>query len=216
MPDSLEPNPAGEAITRESIRIILSRLGDFEAPEEELRVAVRVAHTTGDVAFGTSILFSPEATAAGVAALRRGAKVIVDVGMVAAGLRAKRLERLGGGIVCLLDEAETLEAARLGKTTRSAAAMRRAMPMLDGAIVAIGNAPTALFELLAMLREGKAKPALVVGVPVGFVGALESKQELWALAPGIPRITNLSERGGSPVAAAIVNALIALAEGGDW
>ncbi len=216
MPDSLIPNRAGEAITLRSKEIILSRLGAFSGSPEELEVVVRVAHTVGDIEFGKSILFSKGAVAAGVAALRAGGSVVADVGMVMAGLRAKRLERLGGRSICLLDDPGTIENAQRDDTTRSAAAMRRALPLLGGSIVAVGNAPTALFELLALLRAGKARPALVVGTPVGFVGALESKEELWALADEVPRITNLSERGGSPVAAAIVNALIALAEGASW
>jgi precorrin-8X/cobalt-precorrin-8 methylmutase len=216
MPDSLIPNEAGDAITRRSTEIILSRLGDFKCSEDELPLVVRVAHTTGDVEFGTSILFSPGAIAAGIAALKSGRDVVVDVGMVAAGLRGKRIERMGGRVVCLLDDPETFVIAKRENITRSAAAMRLALPRLDGSIIAIGNAPTALFELIALLREGKARPALVIGTPVGFVGALESKQELWGFDAGPPRITNLSERGGSPVAVAVVNALVALAEGKPW
>lgn len=216
MPDSLVPNEAGNDITRRSVDIIMSRLGDFGKGSPELPVVVRVAHTAGDVEFGKTILFSPGAIEAGVDALRRGAEVVADVGMVSAGLRGKRIERLGGRVSCFLDAPETFELAKREGITRSAAAMRVALPRLDGAIVAIGNAPTALFELLALIREGRARPALVVGTPVGFVGALESKQELWALDGGPPRITNLSERGGSPVAVAIVNALVALAEGEPW
>jgi len=216
VPDSLIPNQAGEAITLRSKEIILSRLGAFSGSPDELQVVLRVAHAVGDIEFGKSILFSPGSVAAGVAALLAGGRVVADVGMVMAGLRAKRLERLGGRALCLLDDPETIEIARRDATTRSATAMRRALPFLDGSIVAIGNAPTALFELLALLRAGKARPALIVGTPVGFVGALESKEELWALEGEVPRVTNLSERGGSPVAAAIVNALIALAEGASW
>jgi precorrin-8X/cobalt-precorrin-8 methylmutase len=216
VPDSLIPNEAGEAITRKSKEIILQRLGDFRCPQDELAIVLRVAHTTGDVEFGKSILFSPGAAAVGAAALRAGCDIVADVGMVMAGLREKRLSRLGCRAFCLLDDPETAEMARREVITRSAAAIRRALPRLDGAIVAIGNAPTALFELLSLIRSGQASPALVIGTPVGFVGALESKEELWALEGDQPRITNLSERGGSPVAAAIANALIALAEGTDW
>ncbi len=215
MPDTLEPNAAGEAIARRSREIVLSRLGDFRPPEGELEIAIRVAHTTGDVEFGKTILFSPGAVDAGLAALRAGRPVVVDVGMVMAGIRVKRLSRLGSQAHCLLDEEETIELARSAGLTRSAAAIRRAAPLLEGAVVAIGNAPTALFELLALMRAGL-KPALVVGLPVGFVGALESKEALWAFPGPVPRITNLSERGGSPVAAAVVNGLVALAEGAAW
>lgn len=204
---------AGDEITRESFRIIRSRLGSFRAPEGELELIIRVAHTTGDVDFGKTILFSTEAVESGIRALRNGKPVVCDVGMVAAGLRRSQLAALGSQCACLLDEAETTELAAAEGLTRSAAAFRRAgrRGLLDGAVVAVGNAPTALFELLALAEAGIARPALVVGVPVGFVGALESKEAL--RRSSLTHITNLGERGGSPIAAALVNGLLALALG---
>lgn len=200
---------AGDAITVESFRIIRERLGTFSAPEEELELIVRVAHTTGDVEFGKTIRFSDGAIREGIAALRKGMPVIADVGMVKTGIRSAPLKALGGECLCLLDDDETAELAAREGITRSAAAFRRAGRLLDGAVVAVGNAPTALFELMRLVREGVAVPALVVGVPVGFVGALESKVEL--SRTGLRHITNLGERGGSPIAAALVNGLAALA-----
>ncbi len=202
---------AGDDITRRSFEIIRGRLGSFSAPPDILSIIVRVAHTTGDVAFATTFLFSAGSAEAGIAALKEGRPVITDVGMVRTGVRARTLGALGSRCLCLLDDPETTAmAAELGMT-RSAAGMRRAADagLLDGAVAAIGNAPTALFELMDLARAGKAMPALVVGVPVGFVGALESKEAL--AASGLTHVTNLSERGGSPIAAAIVNGLADLA-----
>lgn len=206
---------AGDDITRRSYAIIRSRLAqmpeggglarDFEP------LAVRIAHTTGDVAFCTTFDYSVGAVQAGVEAIRAGRPIIADVGMVKQGVRVRHLPEPRSPVLCLLDEPETAALAADERITRSAAAIRRCAPYLDGAVVAIGNAPTALFELLAMAGRGLVQPALIIGVPVGFVGALESKLELYG--SGLPFITNRSERGGSPIAAAIVNGLIALASG---
>ena len=204
---------AGDEITRKSFAIIRARLGAFDAPADIMELVVRVAHTTGDVAFATTFVFSPLAVEAGIEALAAGRPVVTDVGMVRTGIRARELAKIGSACHCLLDEEATLALAAGEGLTRSAAAIRRAAAQgtLDGAIVAIGNAPTALFELMDLFAAGAAKPALVIGVPVGFVGALESKTALAGTA--IRHITNLSERGGSPIAAALVNGLVALALG---
>jgi len=198
---------AGDAITTESFRIIRGRLGSFTAPPEQMELIIRVAHTTGDVEFAKTILFSLGSIQAGIAALRSGKPVIVDVGMVKAGVRGRELDPFGSGCLCLLDEEETIALAAREGITRSAAAFRRAgeAGLLDGSLVAVGNAPTALFELMSLVEAGKASPALVIGIPVGFVGALESKEALAKSA--LRHITNLSERGGSPIAAALVNGL---------
>lgn len=209
MPDGVPRNSAGDEITRRSFAIIRERMGPTGMPCEEEQIVIRVAHATGDIDFARTIVFSPGAVRVGVAALRAARPIVVDVEMVRTGIRTQFLESLGVRCVCLLDEPATAELAARESITRSAAALRRAADSLDGSIVALGNAPTALFELSAMIRAGTVRPALVIGVPVGFVGALESKIELSHLY--VPRITNLSERGGSPVAAAIVNGLIVMA-----
>lgn len=201
---------AGDAITRESFAIIRSRLGTLTVPADEESLIVRVAHTTGDVDFAQTIVFSPGSIAGGIEALREGRPVYTDVGMVRVGIRRAALDRLGCDCRCLLDDQESTDLAVAEGITRSAAAMRRAGPHLTGAVVAIGNAPTALFELLSMVDSGAAAPALIIGVPVGFVGALESKRAL-SVCP-VPHITNLGERGGSPIAATLVNGLAELAE----
>ncbi len=199
----------GDLITDESFSIIRRRLGDFRASPEEMEIIIRIAHTTGDVDFAATFQMSREGLLRGAEALARGRNVVTDVEIVRAGIRRSLVEEMGGRVECLLNLPEVeAEALRLGDT-RSAVAMRRAAPLLEGGVAAIGNAPTALFALLEMIRDGAARPALVVGVPVGFVGAAESKKALWEA--GIPCVTNQGERGGSTIAAAVVNGLLVLA-----
>jgi len=199
----------GQEITNKSFDLIKKRLGGFTAPKMEMEIIVRIAHTTGDVDFATTFSLPEGAVAAGVAALRGGNPVITDVEMVRTGVRKNLLEELGGEALCFLNDPEVVEKVKGSNTTRSALAMKKAASRLNDAVVAIGNAPTALFQLMEMVDRGEVKPALIVGVPVGFIGALESKQELDKKT--YHHITNLSERGGSPIAAAIVNGLLALA-----
>jgi precorrin-8X/cobalt-precorrin-8 methylmutase len=155
------------------------------------------------------VRFHPQAVAAGVEALRRGRPVATDTRMLLAGISTGRLDRLGMEAFCLMDDPEVAqEAARRG-TTRAAVAMERALPRLAGGIVAIGNAPTALLRLLTLLAAGAPPPALVVGLPVGFVNASESKEAL--TLQSCPYITALGPKGGSAVAASVVNALALMA-----
>lgn len=200
----------GETITSKSFEIIRERLGEVDASAEELEIIIRVAHTTGDVEFAKTFIFPPGSIQAGVDALAGGSNVITDVEMVRAGIRARLVEGFGGRVLCFLNDPEVVESSKTVQSTRSALGMRKAGEAMAGGVVAVGNAPTALFELMEMVQSGAARPALIVGVPVGFVGALESKQALSQL--DYPHITNVSERGGSTIAAAIVNGLLALAE----
>lgn len=199
----------GAAITSESFRIIRSRLGSFTAPEEVMELVIRIAHTTGDVEFGKEHYIPAEAVLRGIDAVLGGCSIITDVEMVKTGIRRSLADSLGCPVHCFLNDPGVVESSRRTGETRSALGMEKAGKLLDGSIVAIGNAPTALFRLLEMIQAGTAAPALVVGVPVGFVGALESKQALHA--SGCTCITNPSERGGSPIAAAIVNGILHLA-----
>ncbi len=198
-------------IESKSFEIIRSRLGDYEAPEAVLDVVIRIAHTTGDVEFAKRCTVPEASVRAGVEALRAGGNVVTDVEMVRTGIRSAQVERLGGKVLCFLNDPQVAERARSRGTTRSAAAMVEAADHMEGGVVAIGNAPTALFALCDMVEAGTSRPALIVGVPVGFVGAAESKERLTGL--DIPYITVLGERGGSPIAAAAVNALIKRAGG---
>jgi len=198
-----------DEIEAESFRIILAELGPHRFTPRELPIVQRVIHATADFEFATTLVFSPSAIADGIAALRSGCPVLTDVGMVAAGISRVHLARLGGSVRCAVHEPETLALAHAEGITRSSAAIRRMAGDLPGAIVAIGNAPTALFEVLRLAAEEGLRPALVVGTPVGFVNAAESKAAL--AASDLPHITVRGRKGGSPVAAAIVNALMRLA-----
>jgi precorrin isomerase len=176
----------------------LSRL-----PEELQDLAIRLVHTCGDPTIVDGLSASPEAMGSARTALAAGAPILVDVQMVAAGI-TRRFLRAGNEIICTLNEADGL-AGELG-TTRSAAAVELWRPYLDGAVIAIGNAPTALFHLLEVIASGAPAPAVILGFPVGFVGAAESKAAL-AVQDRIPHITLAGRRGGSALAAAAVNAL---------
>jgi len=183
-----------------------ARLGRFPHSLEAL--VVRLIHACGDVAIADRLAFSPRAAEAGVAALRAGAPVLCDCRMVAAGIIAGSLPAGNELVVTLGDAAVPGLAERLG-TTRSAAAVELWRDRIEGAVVAVGNAPTALFHLLERLDEGWPKPALILGFPVGFVGAAESKAELAADPRGCEFVVLKGRRGGSAMAAAAVNALAA-------
>ena len=205
-----------EEIEGRSMEIIgeeLARLGPLP-PADCLPVVKRVIHTTADFDYRQSLWFSPGAVAAGVAALKAGAWIVTDTNMARAGVNRGALERTGGRVVCFMAEEEVARAARERGTTRAAVSMEAAAA-LDTAgaplILAVGNAPTALLRARELLTEGKLSPVLVIGAPVGFVQVVESK-ELWMEAP-CPRIIARGRKGGSTVAAAILNALLYQAAG---
>lgn len=198
-----------EQIEAESMRVIDVALAGYDDAGERA-VVKRLIHASGDLSLQGAAGFSAAAVSAGVAALRTGATVFTDVRMVEAGVDSRRLGVLGGQMRCLIDDPTVAEEAAAAGRTRAATAMRRFGTELDGAVVAIGNAPSALREVIAMASEGVARPALVVGIPVGFVDAAESKAALEA--SGIEYVTVRGARGGSPLAAAAVNALLRLAE----
>ena len=200
----------GDEIYRRSFAIIRAeaRLARFDAAEE--RVAVRIIHACGMVEVADDIAFAPGAAEAGIAALAAGAPILCDASMVADGVTRARLPA-ENDVVCTLRDPRVLDLAATLGTTRTAAALELWRERLGGAVVAIGNAPTALFRLLEMIDAGAPRPALVVGMPVGFVGAAESKDALalrndlaWAIVRG--------RRGGSAMAAAAVNALASARE----
>jgi precorrin-8X/cobalt-precorrin-8 methylmutase len=199
----------GAEIYHKSFAIIRREadLERFSGAEE--RVAVRVIHACGMVEAAADLRFSQGATEAATAALRRGAPIFCDTRMVAEGVTRARLPAENDVICTLTDPAAAELAARAG-TTRSAAALDLWLPRLAGAVVAIGNAPTALFRLLELLAAGAPAPAAIVGMPVGFVGAAESKEAL--IAAGFPSIVVRGRKGGSAMAAAAVNALASEAE----
>jgi precorrin-8X/cobalt-precorrin-8 methylmutase len=192
-------------IEKESFRIIETELRDTRFTSRELPVVRRVIHTTADFDFRELLRFTPNAINAGIGAIKRGCGIITDVRMVETGIMMYRLKPFNASVHCFSSDADVIKRAALENLTRTAASMRKAAQYLEGSIVAIGNAPTALMELLRILKANNIRPALVVGVPVGFVGAAESKDAL--MASGLEYISTSGRKGGSTVAAAIVNAL---------
>jgi len=192
------------AIYRESFAAIRREAALDQLPEDLRPVAMRLIHACGMPDIVSDLAWTPDAVGAGRAALRAGAPILVDATMVQAGIRRRAP---ANSILCTLeDEATAAHAAACG-TTRSAAAVDAWREALAGAVVAIGNAPTALFRLLELLADGAPRPALVLGFPVGFVGAAEAKEALIAYRPRVPHITLRGRRGGSAMAAAALNAL---------
>lgn len=202
-----------EEIAAQSFAIIQAELAarqiSLNAPLDA--VVLRLIHTSADFDYAHITQAAPGALSAGIAALKGGCTLLTDVEMVQAGVNRGRAERLGCGLRCLIDDPAAYELAAAEGITRSAAGVRLAAARgwLTGALIAVGNAPTALYELLAQAEAG-ARPALVIGVPVGFVGAAESKAALMAQV-GIPWLVTVGRKGGSAVAAAAVNALLRLA-----
>ena len=199
----------GAEIYRNSFAIIRREadLARFSALEE--RVAVRVIHACGMVDITSDLVFAPGAAEAAARALQDGAPIFCDARMVAEGVTRARLPA-HNEVICTLADANVPALAAKLATTRSAAALDLWGPKLAGAVVAIGNAPTALFRLLEMLQAGAPAPSAILGMPVGFVGAAESKEAL--LANGLPAIVVRGRKGGSAMAAAAVNALASAAE----
>lgn len=204
-------NPA--AITAGSFAIIRAELSAagylFEPPQAA--IVERIIHATADFEFAAITRFSPGAIEAGVQALRTGCSIVTDVHMVQVGISAARLAAFGGAVHCFVTDETTRQRAATNNLTRSAAGMALAAEqgLLNGSIVAIGNAPTALYEVIRLAAEG-VRPALVIGTPVGFVSTTESKAALMQLTTS-PWIVTVGRKGGSTVAAAIVNALLRLA-----
>ena len=197
------------AIENRSMELIAPHLAELGLDEAATKVYSRLIHASGDVGYAPIIRVHPEAIAVAMDALRKGAHIYTDVEMVRTGINKKKLASFGGEVHCLVADPDVAVRAKQEGITRSMIAMRQFGKDLNGSIVAIGNAPTALFEVLRMVREEGIRPACIVGIPVGFVGAAESKAEL--AANGIvPYITVEGTKGGSPIAAAAVNAMMYL------
>ncbi|MFC3996563.1 precorrin-8X methylmutase [Nocardiopsis sediminis] len=201
----------GAAIYRRSFATIRAEADLGGLPGDVAQVAVRMIHACGMVDLVADLAYSPSAVADARAALRGGAPVLCDATMVAAGVTRSRLPA-GNDVVCTLADPSVPALARDLGTTRSAAAMELWRDRLGGAVVAIGNAPTSLFRLLEMVEEGAPRPAAVIGVPVGFVGAAESKDALAAHPSKTEYLVVRGRRGGSAIAAAAVNAIASEAE----
>lgn len=193
-----------------SFQIITDELGEHPFTEEQYPVVQRVIHASADFDLGRSLVFHPDAVQSGIQAIRSGKIVVADVQMVQVGISKNRIEKFGGEVKVYISDRDVMEEAKRLNTTRAIISMRKAVKEADGGIFCIGNAPTALLELIRMVKEGEAKPGLIIGMPVGFVSAAESKEELAKL--DIPFITNIGRKGGSPVTVAALNAISIMAE----
>lgn len=198
------------AIEEKSMEIIGRGMSNNAFDIQELKVVKRAIHTTGDFDYQNIIRISKGSIAAGITAIKSGCMIVTDTRMAFSGINKRSLEEAGCNIDCYIGEAEIYRLAKEKQITRSMAAMDHAAE--SGAdIFVIGNAPTALYRLGELIQEGKAEPKLIIGVPVGFVGAAESKEYIRGF--DIPSITTAGTKGGSNVAAAIMNALIYMAVG---
>ncbi|WP_028589798.1 precorrin-8X methylmutase [Paenibacillus massiliensis] len=198
-----------QEIEGKSFEMITEELGEHPFTEEQYPVVQRVIHASADFELGRSMVFHPDAIAAGIRAIQAGEPLVADVQMIQAGISKDRLARFGMDVNVYISDPDVIEEAKRLNTTRAIISMRKAIKRADGGIYAIGNAPTALLELIRMVKEGEAKPGLIIGMPVGFVSAAESKDELRKL--DIPYITNIGRKGGSTIVVAAVNALSLMA-----
>ncbi|MBB3676817.1 precorrin-8X methylmutase [Modestobacter versicolor] len=199
----------GAEIYRQSFATIRAEADLSGLPADIAQVAVRMVHACGQVDLVSDVAFSPAVVERAREALDGGAPVLCDAQMVASGITRRRLPK-DNDVVCTLNDPRTPDLARELGTTRTAAAMHLWGDRLDGAVVAIGNAPTALFHLLEMVRDGAPRPAAVIGIPVGFIGAVESKEAL--AASDLEFLVVRGRRGGSAITAAAVNAIASTVE----
>jgi len=200
----------GQSIEDESMEIIEREVGSHPYNEMEWPIVRRVIHATADFDFAgeNKIVFHRDAITSGINALKNGCSIIADVNGVIGGLNKQNPKDFGNNLICNISDPDLAERAKQENKTRAQMSMRIAASEMNGGILVIGNAPTALLEVIKMIREGVTKPALVIGIPVGFVSAAESKEELQTV--DVPFITNTGRKGGSSCAASIVNALFKL------
>lgn len=210
MNDMRQMTARGRSIEDGSFAIIDREAGAHEFGPAEWQVVRRVIHATADFEFKTLMRFHPDAVRAGVAALQSGCPLLVDVKMIVAGLNEERLSSYRCTVHSFISDEDVIATAKANNSTRAIEAMRKAhrLKLLNGAVVAIGNAPTALLEIARLIREEAARPALIIGVPVGFVSAAESKDVTLELPS--PFIVARGRKGGSPIAVAIIHALLLL------
>ena len=199
----------GRSIEQSSMDVIESEIGSHPYDTQEWPVVRRVIHSTADFDFADKnrILFQNDPISKGIEALRRGCTIVTDVNGIPGLLNKASLAHLGVRTICRISDDNIAQMAKKNDTTRARASMQACASDMNHGILAIGNAPTALFEAISMIQDGTSNPAVIVGVPVGFIRAAESKEALRNL-DGIPYITNVGRKGGSSVAAAIVNALL--------
>ncbi len=193
-------------IEKRSFEIITQELGDRRFPEEIAPVVKRVIHTTADFDYADNLMFSPHAVRQALQAIQDGAHIVTDTNMAKSGINKKILAKFGGEVHCFVAEPDVAAEAKQRGVTRSTVSMERAAKLDVPLIFAIGNAPTALIQLEKLIAAGQLNPELIVGVPVGFVNVVESKERI--MQAGVPYIVARGRKGGSNVAAAIVNALL--------
>ena len=200
----------GQSIEDESMEIIEREIGSHPYTDMEWPIVRRIIHATADFDFAgkNKIVFHDDAITSGINALKNGCSIIADVNGVIGGLNKQNPKDFGNDIICNISDPDLAERAKQENKTRAQMSMRVAALEMDGGIVIVGNAPTALLEVIKMIREGVTLPALVVGIPVGFVSAAESKEDLQTV--DVPFITNIGRKGGSSCAASVVNALYKL------
>lgn len=198
-----------QSIERESFRIIEREAGNHGFPPDRWAVVRRMIHATADFDYLSSIRFHTGAIAAGIGAIKSGRKIITDIEMVKAGINKRLLRPFGCEVQCFINDSETISMAEKNQKTRAESAVELAAASMEGGIYVIGNAPTALLRLIDLVEGNRAHPALIIGLPVGFVNASESKEQL--SRSGCPYLTNRGRKGGSAAAVSAVNALAHLA-----
>ncbi|MBL0699921.1 MAG: precorrin-8X methylmutase [Desulfosarcina sp.] len=194
-----------------SFKIIDKEAGEHNFSQKEWSIVRRMIHTSADFGYMKTVRFHHQAIEAGINAIQYGKTIITDTKMAMSGISKKRLDGFNVKIKCLISYAEVEKKAAEEKTTRAHAAVDAAVSDMEGGIYVIGNAPTALLHLIELIKTGKAAPALVIGLPVGFVNAAESKAAL--IETDYPYITNIGRKGGSNIAASVINALANIAKG---
>ena len=201
----------GQSIEDASMKMIEEEVGPHQFNGKEWLVVRRIIHSTADFDFADKnrLIFHKDAIQSGMKALKAGCSIVVDVNGVIGGMNKQNPKDFGNNIVCNISKPEIAKLAEKEGKTRSQVSMRAAISDIDGGVVAIGNAPTALQEIIQMVKEGVVKPALIIGIPVGFICAAESKQELAKLQK-VPFITNVGRKGGSSSVSAVINAIFKL------
>jgi precorrin-8X/cobalt-precorrin-8 methylmutase len=207
---SRDMSEAALGIEENSMKIIESEIGIHGYTKAQWNIVRRVIHATADFDFAkpdkNGIIFSTNAIENAFGAFKQRRHIVVDVNMVLSGINKKSVAKIGTNLICNISNKEVVEISKNQNKTRSTVAMRYSSKEIDGGIVVIGNAPTALYEVIKMVNEDAARPSLVIGIPVGFVSASESKLEL--SKANVEFITNIGRKGGSPAASSIINALM--------
>ncbi|MBW2011629.1 MAG: precorrin-8X methylmutase [Deltaproteobacteria bacterium] len=198
-----------EDIETLSFKIIDEEAGPHDYSPEQWRILQRMIHTSADFEYMDTVRFHPESIRAGLNAIRSGKTILTDTNMAKAGIRKKELEHFGAAVKCFINDDKIKKTAKEAGITRAKAAVDASVSIMEGGIYVVGNAPTALLQIIELVKDKKVKPALIIGLPVGFVNAAESKAAL--IEMDCPYISNVGRKGGSNIAASVVNALAILA-----